>query len=117
MERYVELASLLAEETTLRPSADLLSELAAAGIPAGPIYSVEQMLEDRQALAREMVIETEHPVFGRLPTIANPVKLSATPWGLRRLAPRLGEHRDEILGELGLSSADVAILRGEGVIG
>ena len=74
------------------------------------------MLDDPQVQAREMVLETEHPVFGALRTIANPVKLSDTPWSLRRLAPRLGEHTAAVLREAGYSDAEVAALHVQGVV-
>ncbi len=116
MRRYQELAALLGERTLLQSAEQLLCALAEAGIPAGPINDVAQMLEDSQALARQMVIETEHPAFGPLRTIGNPVKLSETPWALRRLAPKLGEHGDAILHEAGYSDAEIAALREAGVV-
>jgi crotonobetainyl-CoA:carnitine CoA-transferase CaiB-like acyl-CoA transferase len=54
---------------------------------------------DKQILAREMVVETEHPVTGRFHTMGVPVKLSDTPGAVRRAAPRLGEHNKEVLGD------------------
>ncbi|HZU75297.1 MAG TPA: CoA transferase, partial [Dehalococcoidia bacterium] len=116
MQRYRELAALLEARTARVPSAELLTRLTEAGIPAGPIYDVGEMLRDPQALAREMVIETEHPVFGPLLTIGSAVKLSETPWQLRRLAPRLGEHSNDVLTELGYTSAERAALRADGVV-
>jgi crotonobetainyl-CoA:carnitine CoA-transferase CaiB-like acyl-CoA transferase len=117
MERYVELARLLEERTTQRPAAELLAALAEAGIPAGPIYDIAQMLDDPQARARSMVIETDHPVFGPLRTIGNPVKLSETPWELRSLAPRLGEDTDAALAAWGFTAEEIAALREHGAIG
>ncbi|HZQ38639.1 MAG TPA: CoA transferase [Dehalococcoidia bacterium] len=116
MQRYQELAALLSERTRLQSSEQLLCALAEAGIPAGPINDVGQMLDDPQAQARQMVIETDHPVFGPLRTIGNPVKLSETPWALRRLAPKLGEHSDAILHEAGYTDAEIAALREAGVV-
>jgi len=116
MRSYQALATLLSERTRRQTSEQLLCALAEAGIPAGPINDVAQMLDDPQARARQMVIETAHPVFGPLRTIGNPVKLSQTPWALRRLAPKLGEHADEILHGAGYGDAEIAALREAGVI-
>ncbi len=116
MERYRELAALIEAQTQRFSSQDLLARLEAAGIPAGPIYDVAEMLGDPQAQARRMVIETEHPVFGPLRTIGNAVKLSETPWQLRRLAPGLGQDSDEVLSEAGYSAEEIRALREAGVI-
>ena len=63
-----------------------------------------------------MVLETDHPVLGRLRTLGSPIKLSATPADASRRAPLLGEHTDEILMDLGLSADEVATLRANGAI-
>ncbi len=76
---------------------DLLNE---AGVPVGPVLTYDEVFADPQAKAREMVAEIEHPVAGRMRTLGIPVKLSATPGKLRRPAPRVDEHRAEILAEL-----------------
>jgi crotonobetainyl-CoA:carnitine CoA-transferase CaiB-like acyl-CoA transferase len=55
------------------------------------------VLTDPQILARDMVVETEHPETGRFRTLGVPVKMSDTPGGVRRAAPRLGEHTEEVL--------------------
>jgi crotonobetainyl-CoA:carnitine CoA-transferase CaiB-like acyl-CoA transferase len=117
MNGYVELAALLQQATVSRTSAELLAALEQAGIPAGPILDVGEMLEDPQAQARAMVIDTDHPVFGPLRTIGNPVKLSETPWELRSLAPRLGENTDQVLNDWGFSDGEVAALRQQGALG
>ncbi len=116
MQRTNELAALLEAQTSARTTAELLQALEAAGIPAGPIYDVAEMLDDPQARARGMVIETEHDVFGSLRTIANPVRLSETPWELRHLAPRLGEHTRAVLLDAGYSAAEVASLEASGAV-
>jgi len=116
MERARELAALLEEKTRRWSEDDLLLALQAEGIPAGPIYNIAQMLDDPQTRERGMVAETHHPVFGTLRTIGNPVKLSDTPWQLRELAPRLGEHTDEVLVEAGYSDQEIAQLRAAGIV-
>jgi crotonobetainyl-CoA:carnitine CoA-transferase CaiB-like acyl-CoA transferase len=69
------------------------------GIPAGPVLHYDEVYTDPQILARDMVVETVHPVTGPFRTMGVTVKLSATPGSVRRPAPRLGEHTNEILNE------------------
>ncbi|MBW4089946.1 MAG: CoA transferase [Proteobacteria bacterium] len=93
-----ELVALLAEPLRTQPSARWLDALEAAGIPAGPVLGFDQVFTDPHMLARGMVAETTHPVTGAFRTLGVPVKLSATPGSVRRPAPRLGEHTDDVLG-------------------
>jgi crotonobetainyl-CoA:carnitine CoA-transferase CaiB-like acyl-CoA transferase len=93
-----ELVALLAEPLRTQPSAHWLDALEAAGIPAGPVLGFDQVFTDPHMLARGMVAETTHPVTGTFHTLGVPVKLSATPGAVRRPAPRLGEHTDDVLG-------------------
>lgn len=93
------LVDLLAERLRTKPSAHWLAALEALGIPAGPVLHYDEVFTNPQILAREMVVETTHPVTGRFKTMGVPVKLSDTPGSVRRAAPRLGEHTDEVLGE------------------
>jgi crotonobetainyl-CoA:carnitine CoA-transferase CaiB-like acyl-CoA transferase len=89
---------------------DLLAALDAAGVPCGPINSIAQLAADPQALAREMVVELDHPRAGRTRALGLPVKLSATPGGVRRPAPTFGQHTREVLGEFGFSGAEIDAL-------
>jgi len=87
---------------------DWLAILEEGGFPAGPVLSIGEMHQDPQALARDMVVATDHPVAGRVNTLGLPVKFSATPGGVRRPAPVLGQHSRAILAELGFSESEVA---------
>ena len=89
-----------------------LDALEAAGVPAGPVLSIDEMHRDAQTLARDMVPEVEHPVAGTVKTIGAPVKFHSTPGGVKRPAPTLGEHTAEVLREAGLSAADIAEITG-----
>jgi crotonobetainyl-CoA:carnitine CoA-transferase CaiB-like acyl-CoA transferase len=93
------LVEILAEKLRLKPSAHWLSALEKLGIPAGPVLHYDEVFTDPQILAREMVVETSHPVTGPFRTMGVPVKLSDTPGSVRRAAPRLGEHTHEVLNE------------------
>lgn len=65
---------------------------------------------DPHVRARKMMVEIEHPTAGRIKNIGIPVKLSQTPGAIRRPAPTLGQHTDEVLAEFGFSQAEIATL-------
>jgi crotonobetainyl-CoA:carnitine CoA-transferase CaiB-like acyl-CoA transferase len=111
------LVDVLSEYFIKRSTEDWLEELEAAGIPAGPVLSIKEMQSDPQAIAREMVPETDHPVAGKVKTIGLPVKLSKTPGGVTSPAPLFGQHTREVLAEAGYSSSEIAaLLESGGVI-
>jgi len=91
-----------------RPAAAWLERLAQAQIPAAAIQTVGEALTDPQTLARGLIVEIEHPTIGVARSIANPVRLSATPPLYRLPPPRLGEHTTAILRELGCSAEEIA---------
>jgi len=88
-----------------------LEVLGANDIPCGPINDYAQVFADRQVVAREMVVEVEHPTLGRLRTLGSPIKMSATPPDVARRAPMLGEHTVEVLAEAGFKEHEIAALR------
>lgn len=110
------LEEVLAPRFRRRSSAEWLAALASAGVPAGPVASIGDMLADPQTLAREMVTEVHHARLGRVRTIGAPVKLSSTPGSVRRGAPVLGEHSREILLEHGYDENDVDGLVASGAV-
>ncbi len=99
-----------------RGCAEWTDLLSVAGVPAGPVNTVPAALEQPQVLAREMVVEIEHPVAGTLKTLGSPLKLSAQPPSIRRPPPVLGQHTDEILAKAGYTVAQVTELREADVI-
>ena len=107
MKNLSALVPLMNERIGKRQLAELLAALEAAGVPCGPINSIADLASDPQALAREMVVELEHPRAGRTRALGLPVKLSATPGGVRRPAPTFGQHTREVLGEFGFSVAEI----------
>ena len=88
--------------------------LLAAGIPAGPILSYPEAFESEHAQVRQMRMEIDHPIEGKVPNIGFAVKLSGTPQQVRRHPPLLGEHNAEVLGELGISADELAELEAQG---
>ncbi len=111
-----ELVSTLDAIFSQQSSAHWLEKLADAGVPAGPIYDLDEVYSDPQVQAREMMVETDHPVAGRVKNIGIPIKLSETPGQFQRPAPALGQHTNEVLTDLGCSPDDIEKLRGEGIV-
>jgi crotonobetainyl-CoA:carnitine CoA-transferase CaiB-like acyl-CoA transferase len=83
-----------------KTAGEWLSLLEAAGIPCGPINTLEQVFAEPQVEAREMLIEIDHPTIGKLPLVGSPLKFSETSLAYKLPPPRLGEHTEEILKEL-----------------
>lgn len=98
------LVELLQQRLTRQPSQYWLDGMETAGIPGGPIFHCDEALADEHVVERAMVVETDHPVVGRLRTLGVPVKMSATPGAVRRPAPLLGEHTAEILAAVGMTA-------------
>ena len=119
-ERMVNLQTLSAtldETFSQKTTARWLEILEQAAVPSGPIYSFSEVYDDPHVQARDMVVETEHATAGRVRNIGIAVKLSETPGSIRRSAPTLGQHTDEILGEFGYSEAEIGQLRDSGALG
>jgi len=116
-EHQPELERILNDVLRQKTTDEWLGTLEPAGIPCGPIQSVDQVVNHPQIRAREMIVAIEHPDAGPLPMPGSPVKLSASPAKVEKPAPRLGEHTAEVLsGLLGLSNAEIWKLRQEQVI-
>jgi crotonobetainyl-CoA:carnitine CoA-transferase CaiB-like acyl-CoA transferase len=99
-----------------RTTAAWVERLLRAGVPAGPIYRMHEVMEDAQVRHREMVVEVEHPRAGRVRVNGVPVKFSETPGGVVAPPPVLGEHSEAVLRELGCDAAEISALRRDGVI-
>lgn len=118
-DRMRNLEALTAALTPLfqrRTSADWLRRLEQAGVPAGPVLDVGQMHNDPQALAREMIVETEHPSAGRVKALGLPIKFSDTPGEVSRAAPVFGQHTREVLREHGFAESEIDELAAQGAI-
>ena len=107
----------MAQWTTERTTDEALAELEKAKIPAGPLYSPQQALEDAHIRAAGLLHDTDYPGLPRpAPLAPTPVDLSETPGRFAHRAPMLGEHTDEVLAELGYSKAAIDALRATNVI-
>jgi crotonobetainyl-CoA:carnitine CoA-transferase CaiB-like acyl-CoA transferase len=116
-DRRDEVAAIIQGWTGQRPKAEVVRTLTTAGVPAAPVNNVAEMVADPQVQAREMFVELDHPTYGPLKTTGTPLKLSETPGRIRWLAPRPGEHNEEVfVGLLGYSPDDLARWQAEGVI-
>lgn len=112
-----ELLPILDEVLAARPVATWMQLLRAAEVPCGEVKSVADALQDPQTLAREMVLEAEHPRYGTVKTIASPVKVGPRPAVAVR-APRRGEHTDQVLRSLlGYDDARIRAAAAAGAFG
>jgi formyl-CoA transferase/CoA:oxalate CoA-transferase len=116
LEHRAEVVELVQGRLTGWASAEVLRRLQAAEIPCGPINSVADSLADPHYVARDNVVHQEHAMAGELRSLANPVRLWDSPASYRLPPPRLGEHTEVVLGELGYGGEEVAALRGAGII-
>ncbi|ASR36524.1 CoA-transferase [Prauserella marina] len=117
VERRDELAAELSVTLRRKDTGVWVDELLDAGVPAGPIRDYAESCADPHTLAREMVLELEHPREGTVRSLGIPVKLGATPGSVRRVAPALGEHTDEVLAAAGCSAEEIEALRSTGAVG
>jgi crotonobetainyl-CoA:carnitine CoA-transferase CaiB-like acyl-CoA transferase len=108
------LVPLINERLAQRTVREWTGLLEAEGVPCGPINSIGDMAADPQTLAREMVVELEHPRAGRTRALGLPIKFSATPGRVARPAPCYGEHTREVLGEFGFAAPEIEALFASG---
>lgn len=99
-ENYDELRPLIAEPFKDRTTEEWQHMLDISGVPNSPINTIDKVLENPQVIARDMIVEINHPVSGKLKVPGIPIKLSHTPGKIRKNPPILGEHTEEILKEL-----------------
>ncbi|TCJ97104.1 CaiB/BaiF CoA transferase family protein [Nocardia alba] len=114
--RMDELDDLIADWTSGLEADVLLERLHTGGVPAGRIYTARDMFADPHFAAREAIVRVAHPVLGELPMQNVAPKLSATPGSIRHAGPALGQHNQEIYGELlGLDADKIAELVRAGI--
>ena len=117
VENRAEITRLIQEIFGRKSTAEWLALLEEAGVPNGPINNIAQVFQEPQVQARAVKIELDHPVAGKLPLVASPMRFSGTPLEYRLPPPLLGEHTEEVLKTLlGKSDAEIAALRAEGIV-
>jgi crotonobetainyl-CoA:carnitine CoA-transferase CaiB-like acyl-CoA transferase len=100
-----------------RTSKQVLEEMEAARLPAGPVLSPQEVLDDPHVAAKGLFQYVDYPGLDKpAPLMKTPIELSETPGEIRSRPPTLGEHTDEIMQELGYSQAQIAILREKRVV-
>ena len=116
--RHEELKEIVEEWTTKHTVDEIFEMVDGAGIPCAPIYDIAQVANDPHIAGdREMFVDLEHPVAGKMKVTGAHIKLSGTPATVRTPSPALGQHNDEVLGELlGYTEEEISALREEGAI-
>lgn len=100
VENLDELEPIISEITKTKTTEEWVKILDSVGHPVGVINTIDKVVNDPQVLAREMIVEVEHPIAGKLKVAGNPIKMSLTPGFIEKPAPLLGQHTGDILKEL-----------------
>lgn len=112
----VELEAGIEEITRSRSTAEWMRVFEGKGLPYAKVNDVFDTMEHEHVRARGMVVEMDHEFCGRIKMINTPVKYSEAQPGIRTVPPTLGQHTEEVLGELGLSGEEIGKLRAEGAV-
>ena len=115
-QHYDELIPVLEEAMRAKTTAEWVEALGSQGLPVGPVQDIAQVAADPQLAARNMFVELEHPGIGPVTFTNTPIKMSRTQGGPKGVQPDRGEHTDEILSELGLSSERIVEMRASGAV-
>ena len=102
--------------TARKTSAEWIAAFNQAGVPAGHIYTIDEVFDDPQVKHLRMAAPVRHPELGAIELVAQPVKMSDAPFNVRSATPAHGEHTDEILAEAGYSTREITALRDAGAI-
>ena len=87
-----------------------------ADVPCGPIKFIEELFDDPQALANDLVVEVDHTTLGPIKMAGAPFDFHGTPLNIHRASPGIGEHADELLSEFGYSDDEIRLLREGNII-
>jgi CoA:oxalate CoA-transferase len=110
------LSALLEEKLSQHDSAYWIETINAAGVPCGPVNDLAGVFADPQVQSQNMSIEVEHPGRGMVRTLGFPIRLANEPCRVRRPAPELGQHTDEVLAEIGYGETERADFRQRGAV-
>jgi formyl-CoA transferase len=113
----VELVSMIEQIFRTRTYAEWMEHLSKYKLVWSPICTPLETTRDAQAIANEFFVDWDHPRYGNIKVLNNPIKLTKTPAGIECRAPELGEHTDELMARLGYDSAAVARMKEAGIIG
>ncbi|MDE0332927.1 MAG: CoA transferase, partial [Nitrospinae bacterium] len=115
-ENKEDLHETITRRTRTKPGAEWIDILNEAGIPCGPIYTVDETFADPQVKGLNMSPEVEHPEMGAIKIVGQAVKLTRTPQKMRNATPEVGAHTEEILKDLGYDADAIRQLRDEGIV-
>jgi crotonobetainyl-CoA:carnitine CoA-transferase CaiB-like acyl-CoA transferase len=112
-----ELIALIHGVTVLRTTDEWVDVMEAAGVPCGPINTLDRVFADPQVQARNTRIDMPHPLVSQVPLVANPIRMSESPVQYRHAPPTLGQHTNEVLSDwLAATAAEIDALRAKGAI-
>lgn len=104
------LVALLTEHLTQRTTADWMEQFDRVGLPAGPVLEIPEVLAHPQTLARDMIVETDHPLAGKTKGLGLPIRFSGLTERHSLPAPLLGQHTREVLDEIGFTDVEIRTL-------
>jgi formyl-CoA transferase len=116
LRHYDTLKEIITAKLIAMSRAEVIAKMSQQGIPAGPVNSIAESLEDPQIRAREMIQELTHPDYGPIPQLGIPLKLSDTPGIVQGAPPRFGEHNRDVLSMLGYSDEEIERAVRDGVL-
>jgi len=116
LSNYGILRPMIERVVSMMSRTEVIKAMSEVGIPAGPINTVGEILEDPHIHARQMIAELTHPQYGPLRVLGIPVKLSDTPGIVENAPPMFGEHNREVLQKLGFTEKELAELENAGVL-
>jgi crotonobetainyl-CoA:carnitine CoA-transferase CaiB-like acyl-CoA transferase len=111
-----QLNELISAKTSKRPAERWIAEFNAAGIPCGPVLTIDKVFADPQVQLLEMAVPVKHPTLGEIRLTGQAAKMERTPSRIRSATPERGEHTDDVLRDLGYDAAKIANLRSQGAV-
>ena len=113
--KRAEMAAYFKQRFATKTRSEWFEILKQTDICVGPVYSLAEALEDPHNVAREMVVEVDHPTLGKVKSLGVGTKLSDTPGSVRSTAPVVGQHTDDVLASIGYDAAAIASLKERGI--